>query len=183
MCYKGYALKHLLPVLRNRLSLYEIFVSSIPAEAEEKEKLSSPEIRQILYELLKVANETHPEELKYALYCNGLRCYELSTPVQLRHSALPLRSIKNIPMPDEPKLQNHRQVLVHRNLLPFIEDINITQPCSIQTVKSISATGNLKLQNEKVFKENIDIFNEIPTQILTCFDISRRETATLSCVA
>ena len=82
-------------------------------------------------------------------------------------------------MPDKPKLQNHRQVLVRRSLLLFIEDINITQPCSILTVKSISATGGLKLQNEKVFKENIDIFNEISTQILTCFDISRRDYHTI----
>ena len=50
---KGDTLKHLSPVLRNRLSLYEICLSSIPGEAEEEENLRSPEIRQILYEFLK----------------------------------------------------------------------------------------------------------------------------------
>ena len=176
---KGDALNYLLPVLRSRLSLYEIFLSCIPGQAEEKENLNSPEIRQMLYECLNVVNEKHPEELKYVLNCNGIRRYELSTPVQPINSALPLSPIGNTPTPDEPKLQNRRQVLVRRNLFPFIEDINITQPCSIQTVKSISTIEGLKLQNEKVFKDNVDIFNEISTQILTCFDISRRDYHTI----
>ena len=72
---KGDALNHLLPVLRSRLSLYEIFLSCIPGQAEEKENLNSPEIRQMLYEFLNVVNEKHPEELKYVLNCNGIRRY------------------------------------------------------------------------------------------------------------
>ena len=68
---------------------------------------------------------------------------------------------------------------LEENLFPFVEDINITQPCSIQTVKSFSTTGGLKLQNEKVVKENVDIFSEISTQILICFDISSRDYHTI----
>ena len=121
---KGDAFNHLLPVLRSRLSLYEIFLSCIPGQAEEKENLNFTEIRQILHEFLKVVNEKHPEELNFNFNFNfnGLRRYELSTPVQSIHSALPLRPIENTPTPDEPKLQNRRQVLVRRNLFPFVED-------------------------------------------------------------
>ena len=99
---KGDALNHLLPVLRSRLSLYEIFLSCIPGQAEEKENLNLPEIRQFLHEFLKVVNEKHPEELKYVLICNGLRRYELSTSVQSIHSALPLRPIEPPPPPPPP---------------------------------------------------------------------------------
>ena len=122
------------------MSLYEIYLSCIPGQAEEKENLNSLEICQILYEFLKVVNEKHPEELKYAINCNGLRRYELSTAVQPIHSALLLRPTENTSTPDEPKLQNCRQFLVCRNLFPFVEDINITQSCPIQMVKSISTT-------------------------------------------
>ena len=62
ICHKRGALKHLLPVLGNSLSLNEIFVCSLPGEAEEKGNFSSPEIRQMLSGFLKVVDEKHPGE-------------------------------------------------------------------------------------------------------------------------
>ena len=68
--------------------------------------------------------------------------------------------------------------MTHRNLFPFIQD-NGHNASPLTSLQNVNNEQLYKLQNKKAFKDNLHTFTETSVQILTSFDVGRRDYNTI----